>query len=166
MGSWIWSTTESKDSLESLWFFCEGATMPCLPTMYSPTRTLLRYMYWCLSMSGGERERTGLGEEHLWESKSHFHTCLLVLEKLQRLNWSAARVSVEKSKTEQSQRPITVKEIEQGTNQNLMWKKKTSKKSQVRKRDGSSCKVLCRKNFLDNRARFSNRNAILNITFD
>ena len=45
-------------------------------------------------------------------------------------------------------------------------KKKTSKKSQVRKRDGSSCKVLRRKDFLDNRARFSNRNAILNITFD
>ena len=41
-------------------------------------------------------------------------------EKLQRLNWSAARVSVEKPKTEQSQRPITVKEIERGTNQNLM----------------------------------------------
>lgn len=81
--------------------------MPCLPTMYSPTRTLLRYMYWCLSMSGGERERTGLGKGHLWESD----TCLLVLKKLQRLNWSAVRVSVEKLKPEQSQRPITVKEI-------------------------------------------------------
>ena len=53
-----------------------------------------------------------MGKGHLWESESHFHTCLLVLKKLQRLNWSAVRVSVEKLKPEQSQRPITVKEIE------------------------------------------------------
>ena len=75
-------------------------------------------------------------------------------------------VPVTKTQTRAISTTITVKEIDWGTNQNLKWKKKKSKKSQVRKRDGSSCKVLRRKDFLDNRARFSNRNAILNITFD